>query len=210
MKKILIVALAILFITITASSVGAATFGSNSANISNTYLSPKIGGAQFNTGYGAKSLQYEYTHIVGTDTVDGVKCVRAISLRTESGEFTGTWVAQDISGNVYTLKYWDGDDSTPVVLGKDNAILLMPKNPKVGDIIFGDKTIVETGVTVPQLSTGLGPFSNCIKAIETDGDIVYYAPTIGQVKKEYSGLDGWELKEILSPKSKVVVIPIID
>jgi hypothetical protein len=212
MKKILIVALLILFITTTASSAGAVEFGSNSANINHTYMSTQNGNlsALFYTGYGNYSLQYEYTHIVGTDTVDGVKCVRVISLRTEFSEFTESWVAQDISGNIYFLKYWDGEDLTPVVLGKDNAELLMPKNPKVGDKIFGDKTIVEIGVTVPQLSTGLGPFANCLKAIETDGDICYYAPNFGQVKKEYSDQSGWELKEIFYTKSRVVVIPLSD
>jgi hypothetical protein len=109
------------------------------------------------------------------------------------------------------LKYWDGESSTPVVLGKDNAVRLMPKNPQVGDIIFGDKTIVEMGVTVPQLSTGLGPFTNCLKTVETDGDIVYYAPNIGMVKKEYTdGFSGWELKESLITKSRVAVIPLSD
>ena len=210
MKKILIVALLILFITITASSLGAVEFGSNSANISNTYVTAKMGSSAFFTGYGDNSLQYEYTHTVGTDTVDGVKCVRGISLRTEFSELTEFWVAQDISGDIYFLKYWDGEDSTPVVLGKDNAVLLLPKNPKVGDIIFGDKTIVEIGVTVPQLSTGLGPFANCLKAIETDGDICYYAPNVGHVKKENSDQSGWELKEIFYTKNRVVVIPLFD
>jgi hypothetical protein len=126
-------------------------------------------------------------------------------------EFTESWVARDISGDIYFLKYWDGESSTPVVLGKDNAVRLMPKNPQVGDIIFGDKTIVEMGVTVPQLSTGLGPFTNCLKTVETDGDIVYYAPNIGMVKKEYTdGFSGWELKESLITKSRVAVIPLSD
>jgi hypothetical protein len=121
------------------------------------------------------------------------------------------WVARDISGDVYFLKYWDGEDSAPVVLGKDNAVLLMPKNPQIGNIIFGDKTIVDMGVTVSQLSTGLGPFTDCLKTVETDGDIVYYAPNIGMVKKEYTdGFSGWELKEILITKSSVVVIPLSD
>jgi len=173
-------------------------------------MTAKMGTALFYTGYGDNSLQYEYTHTVGIDTVDGVKCVRGISLRTEFSELTEFWVAQDISGDIYFLKYWDGEDSTPVVLGKDNAMLMMLKNPKVGDLIFGDKTIVEMGVTVPQLSTGLGPFTNCLKAVETDDDIVYYAPNVGQVKKEYSDQSGWELKEILSTKSRVVVIPLMD
>jgi hypothetical protein len=211
MKKTLTVALLILFIAIISSLVSAAEFGSNSANLSNAYLSPKMGTAQLKTGYGTKSLQYEYTHIVGTDTVDGVKCVRFISLRTESSEFAEAWIAQDISGDIYNLKYWDGTDPTPVELGKDNAVLLMPKNPKVGDIIFGDKEIVQMDVTVSQLSTGLGPFTNCLKALETDDDIVYYAPNIGEVKKEYTdGSSGWELMEILNAKTGVVVIPLMD
>ena len=211
MKKILPVVFSILFVAVISSLVGAAEFGSNSANMSNAYLPAKIGIATFFTGFGDRSLQYEYTHIVGTDTVDGVKCVRVISLRTESSEFTESWVASDISGDIYFLKYWDGESATPVVLGKDNAMQLMPKNPVVGDIIFGDKTIVKMGVTVPQLSTGLGPFSNCIKAMETDDDIVYYAPDIGMVKKENaSSFGGWELKEIVNAKGRVTVIPLSD
>lgn len=101
--------------------MSAAEFGSNSADISNPYLPAKLHTDTFYTGYGNRSLQYEYTHIVGTDTVDGVKCVRVISLRTESSEFTESWVARDISGDIYLLKYRDGESSTPVVLGKDNA-----------------------------------------------------------------------------------------
>ena len=172
MKKILTVAFLILFVAVISSLVSAAEFGSNSADISNPYLPRGIGNSQFFIGYGSRSLQYEYTHIVGTDTVDGVKCVRVISLRTESSEFTETWVARDISGDIYLLKYRDGESSTPVVLGKDNAVLLLTKSPKVGDIIFGDKTIVDTGVFVTQLNTGLGPFTNCLKTLETDDDIV--------------------------------------
>jgi len=41
MKKILIVALLILFITITASSIGAVEFGANSANMNQIYLPTK-------------------------------------------------------------------------------------------------------------------------------------------------------------------------
>ena len=67
------------------------------------------------------------------------------------------------------------------------------------------------GVTVPQLSTGLGPFTNCLKTLETDDDIVYYAPNIGTVKKEYTdGVSGWELMEIIETKSGVAVIPLMD
>ncbi len=186
----------------------AATFGSNSANINNKYLPDEMDSSSMHTTYGITQTKFEYTHIVGIDTVDGVQCVRVISLRTESAEYSESWVAQDVNSDVYLLKYWDGEDSAPVTLGKDGAIIMMPKNPQVDDVIFGDKTITHVGVTVPQLSTGLGSFSDCLRAVESDGDIVYHAPGIGQVKKEYGATSGWELKYIFSPKPRVVVIPL--
>jgi hypothetical protein len=76
MKQVLTVALLILSVAVISNLVSAAEFGSNSANISNTYLPTKIGTATFYTGYGNRSLQYEYTHIVGTDTVDGAQNLR--------------------------------------------------------------------------------------------------------------------------------------
>lgn len=80
------------------------------------------GSVLFYTGYGTKALIYESTNILGIDTVEGVKCVRVNSMRTEKNEFTATWVAQDMSGNVYYLKYWDGEDPGPVVLGKKGLL----------------------------------------------------------------------------------------
>ena len=81
----------------------------------------------------------------------------------------------------------------------------------IDDVIFGDKTVMETGIIVPQLSTGLGPYTNCIKAQEEDGDIVYIAPGIGQVKKEYAHEEGgFELRELLYERPNVVVIPLSD
>jgi hypothetical protein len=211
MKKSLKLALLILFVAVIPSLVSAANFGSDSANIKNAYLASKMGTAQLLTGYGGRALQYEYWHVVRFDIVDGIKCVRIIRLRTATSEFTEFWVAQDISGDIYVLKYWDGEELTPVILGKDNAELMIPKNPNVNDVIFGETKIVQMGVTVPLLSTGLGPFTNCLKTVETDGDIVYYAPNVGMVKKEdHDGSSGWELKYILFHKYGVVVIPLMD
>ena len=62
-----------------------------------------------------------------------------------------------------------------------------------------------------QIKYGIPPFSNCLKAVETDDDIVYYAPDIGMVKKEdASSFGGWELKEIVNAKGRVTVIPLSD
>jgi hypothetical protein len=208
--KVILLLLFISNLFITTPTI-AADFDERSANINNTFLPAKAGSSILKIGYGDRSLQYGYTNILDTDIVDGVKCVKVINLRTEASEFSELWVAQDVLGAVYLLKYWDGSEPTPVVLGKNNAALFMPKTPKVGDIIMGgDSTVIAIGVTVPELSTGLGPFSNCLKIMEADGDIVYFAPSIGEVKKEYSNQSGWELKEIFYPKNKAAVVPLFD
>ena len=67
--------------------------------------------------------------------------------------------------------------------------------------------VVESGVTVPQLSTGLGPYAGCIKVRWTDGvdeDFSYIAPNVGIVKEEWNegGTNGWELQYIISGLSK--------
>ena len=83
-------------------------------------------------------------------------------------------------------------------MGKNKAVLFTTGNPKVGDTVYGDKTVIEVGVTVPKLSTGLGPFTNCLKTVEPDGDIVYLAPGLGDVKKEYlREVGGFELNEVI-------------
>jgi len=208
--KIIVILIFMCNLFITTPTI-AAEFGENSANINTTFLPAKVGTSHLKTGYGEKSFQYEYVNILKPDVIDGVKCIKVISIRTEASEFTEAWVAQDVLGSVYVLKYWDGTTPAPVVLGKNNALLFMPKTPKVGDkILGGDDTVIAIGVTVPKLTTGLGPFTNCLKIMEADGDIVYFAPGIGEIKKEYSDQSGWELKEIFGSKSRVVVIPLFD
>jgi hypothetical protein len=200
MKIMRIVLVAAAFLVIT-NQTYAVEFGENSWQIDNPYMNIKtlpLGSALIYTGYGTKSLIYSSTNILGTDIVDGVKCLRVHSIRTEKAQFSEIWMAQDMSSNVYALKFWDGEDPGPVVLGKNGAGLFMPSNPKVGDTVEGDKTVIEVGVTIPMLSTGLGPFTNCLKTVEPDGDIEYLAPGLGEVKKEYireSG--GYELKEVI-------------
>lgn len=88
---------------------------------------------------------------------------------------------------------------------------VMLKNPEVGDLLFADEEqVTDVNVTVPQLTTGLGPFTGCIQTIDLDdGDINYYAPDIGMVKKvDSSGSSGWELKYLFEPKPNAVVIPL--
>jgi hypothetical protein len=211
MRIKMIVTLFMLSILGVSASGHAAEFGESSATINNLFLPARIGNSYLMTGYGDRSFQYGYTNLFGTDIVDGVKCVKLISIRTEASEFTEAWIAQDVLGAVYILKYWDGSESSPVVLGKTNAALYMPRAPRTGDAVLGgDSTVVAVGVTVPMLRTGLGPFTNCLKIMEPDGDIVYFAPHVGEVKKEYSGQSGWELKEVFNTPSRTVVLPLLD
>jgi hypothetical protein len=197
LKSVLVVAV---FLMIT-NQTYAVEFGENSWNLNNPYMSTKVvtlGSALIYTGYGTKALIYSSTNILGIEIVDGVKCVRVHSMRTEKSNFSEHWFAQDMSNNVYILKFWDGEDPAPVVLGKNGAYLFVSSTPKVGDTIEGDKTVIEVGVTVPMLSTGLGPFTNCLKTVESDGDIVYLAPGLGEVKKEYvREVGGYELQEVI-------------
>ena len=210
MKKTLVVAAFIQLFLLLAIPCNAAEFGSDSANINHLYFPLKSGASKLMVGYGSDAQQFEYTHIAGIETVDGVKCGVAFTVRTQTSEFTKTWIAKDTLDDLYILKYWDGLDPAPVVLGKAGAVLLMPKNPQIGNIIDGgDLTVVATGVTVPQLSTGLGPFTNCIQAVDEEGDMTYFAPGLWDVKVEDSGASGgWELKEYILPKTGVVVIPL--
>jgi hypothetical protein len=68
----------------------------------------------------------------------------------------------------------------------------------------------ESSATINNPCTGLGPFTNCLKIMEPDGDIVYFAPHVGEVKKEYSGQSGWELKEVFNSPRRTVVLPLAD
>jgi membrane protein implicated in regulation of membrane protease activity len=56
-------------------------------------------------------------------------------------------------------------------------------------------------VTVPVLSTGLGPYTGCLRVKCTDGaddDFSYLAPDVGVVKEEWNegGTNGWDLSDI--------------
>ncbi|MEE4604370.1 MAG: hypothetical protein V2J65_24015 [Desulfobacteraceae bacterium] len=210
MKIGLSLAILVISISMTSISAGAATFDLNSANIKDSYLVPSNGLSVLHIDYYAaqtSSTPFEYTHVIGVDTVDNVKCIRVIFVSLTNPEFDESWVAQDINGDLYILKYQDGNEA-PVVLGADGAELIFPKNLEVGDILDEGEEVTNIGVTVPQLSTGLGPFENCLQTLENDGDVAFYAPGYGMIKKERNGVANQEAKYILNQQQKVVVVPL--
>ncbi|HUT71907.1 MAG TPA: choice-of-anchor U domain-containing protein [Desulfatiglandales bacterium] len=192
---------------------GAAVFGPDSANITNTYIPMELGGRLTYTGTGALVGYGHYLAAVAVETVDSVSCMKVL-VRGEGNHpdpdqdpnFLYAWVAQDNDGNVWILKdeEHEGAAVETYVFGRSGAVLFMPANPVVGQIIrqFGEPytQVQNMGVTVPQLTTGLGPFTDCLKLVEVYGqwvdNIEYVAPTIGTVKEEWDiqwDPKGWEL-----------------
>ena len=95
----------------------------------------------------------------------------------------------------------------------------MPSKVTVGSVLWNSEaieTVVATGISVPNLSTGLGPYYNCIKSkiIYPDGDIdyQYYAAGLGQVKTEFNddgGINGLELSEITERPKSMPWLPLL-
>ena len=150
--------------------------------------------------YGWPSVDYLNLDAVAEENIDQVKCLKLKS-SADSLFIDYYWIAQDISGNIWMLQYQEEGSIT--TYGRDGAILVMPSQIDVGSILRGDETVVATGVYVPQLSTGLGPYNNCIKSMYDwgDGDIdyYYYAPDVGEIKQEWNddgGINGYEISSV--------------
>ncbi len=178
-----------------------AVFNSTSATLTNPYrpgeLGDKMAYAVTGTFRGedlAKQDLVMYYEAVAIETVDSVQCLKVELTMYLKGEKVDDyvilyWVAQDTQGNVWGLKKYNGYHDETDYYGKDNAILVMPASPQVGEQLEQDEDeygIVEaTGVTVTQLSTGLGPYTNCIQIGYFDGNLReetdYYAPGVSLV-----------------------------
>ena len=176
-----------------------ADFDSNSANITNQFSPMQEGNWWKTTGYGDLAGETETGSIVGTEVVDSVNCLKLVV----SG---GTlWLAQDTDGSVWLLKVIIGS-STIYTLGSGISYPFMPAEPKVGDRvshIFQESAgtygkVTEIGVDV-DLSTGLGPYENCVEITcyydyEVE-ELEYYCPEVGLVKTVYDIETGKELSE---------------
>lgn len=209
-KKSLGFIIAFMLLLFTAHFVNAAEFGQNSATITNSIWPMKVGDRRIRVYPEINGKRnFKYDDAVEIEKIDGVNCLRINTADTYNSWFSAVWLAQDISGNVYVLQIYETETDL-TTLTKDTAILLIPNVVQVGDVIMGGNlTVVSVTASVGQLSTGFGPYTNCIKIVEDDGDFVYYAPNVGGVLKEsVDNARTWELKEVINVKSKVVVIPL--
>jgi chitinase len=184
-----------------------AVFGSDSAVVTNTYWTLRLGGKLTYTGTGTQDGYGRYLEAVDVEEIDSVSCLKLLKRGfgnhpdpDKDPHFDYYWVARDNEGNVWVLQLYSSEEDETSVLGKSNAMMLMPANPIVGQIFqqlgedYGQVQDMDTAV--PQLSTGLGPFLDCLKLRHRGGAIEYFAPNIGLVKDVWDdGASGWELVE---------------
>jgi hypothetical protein len=183
----------------------AADFGTNSATLKHNYFPMEHGDKLIYRSYGFSNIIEVYVEALAVEVIDSVECLKIYS----SAIYTYFWMAEGITGNIWLLKEFDSEFNETTFYGKENAKLIYPKNLLVGATLWKNvpehiqQTVIATGVTVPILSTGLGPYYNCVKTVEDwgDGDLDYhyYAPNVGNVKVEFNddgGINGLELKEI--------------
>jgi hypothetical protein len=176
------------------------TFGSDSSTLTNPYMPGRLSDRLTYRSYGWPSVYYQYVDMVAKENIDQVECLKIKVTYLDSTDIEYYWLAQDTSGSIWMLQYQDVELET---YGRNGAILVMPSQVSVGSILWGEETVVATGVTVPQLSTGFGPYTNCIKTMIDwgDGDIdyYYYAPDVGSIKAEWNddgGINGFEISGV--------------
>ena len=208
-------------------SVASATFGSNSATLTNLYMPFKLGDKLSYTGTGTFSPGYgRYLQAVAVEKVGSVSCLK-ILVRGHANrpnpdddpEKYDLWMAEDQDGNVRLLKGYAHESGESFSFGS-SGMLWMPANPALGQVFrqLGDEytQVQATNVTVDKLSNGLGPFSGCLKfrdGPDQDVDIEYVAPRIGSVKEEWNSgghTNGWILAAGPLPVAAFTAIPASD
>jgi len=180
------------------------TFGSNSSKLTNRYMPMKVGDKLTYKSYGWPATFYIYTNAIAQENIDSVKCLKVKTTTSNLPSYAEyDWYAQDTSGNIWILQYQDAESGYLEHYGSADAIMVMPSIVNVGTHLSEDETVVAAGVTVSQLSTGKGPYYNCIKTkiVYQDGDIdyQYYAPGVGIVKIEANddgGTNGVEISDV--------------
>ncbi len=186
-------------------------FDSASAEITNIYLPVEAGKKIRYAGTGSWAGYGRYLKSVGTEVVDTVTCLKVLvrghgntAKPIEDPEWYYLWLAQDTDDVVWLVQMYDAQDGVTTTYGKDTSVVWMPAGPIVGQQFrqIGDAycKVLQTGVYVSQLGTGLGPYTGCLKVMRTDGasdvDISYLAPDMGSVKEQWDNngaTNGWEM-----------------
>ncbi|MCK4958319.1 MAG: DUF1565 domain-containing protein, partial [Planctomycetes bacterium] len=187
-------------------------FETDSAEIGNAYFIVQPGYRMIYDGIGVFSGSTRYVQDAGTESIDSVRCLK-IQIRGHGNnpdpeadpEWYYWWVAEDVNHVVWLLQTYDAQTGATTTYGAAGAVLLMPVSPISGEIfgVFGGEQyeVLETNTSVGTLSTGLGPYENCLKLRKTGGveQVLFIEPGLGTVKEEWNGndVDGWELTQVL-------------
>ena len=189
-----------------------ATFGPDSAVLTNTYLTVTVGDRADYAGYGEVNGATYYRVAEAVEMIDGVSCLKVRFQGNGNNpnpdldpEWHRAWLAQDSDGNVWALQIYDGMNDETFFYGIADAVLWMPASLEVGQIFrqfLGMTTqVLKTDLNVPQLSTGLGPFTGCLQLLTFDegeaNDLSYECPGYNTVKEEWVDATpetGWELQ----------------
>jgi sulfatase modifying factor 1 len=191
----------------------AGIFGDNSDVITNPWLGLKnVGDSYGLAGYGTYSGAMRTLALTGTGTIQGVKCLilRDTTVGLDN-EVADAWIAQDTVGNLRVLKGTisaNGQSHSWEVSAAAEAVIGLPGSPFVGQSFCEHPQAYEPGCsevlvlneTIPQLSTGAGPYTGCMKIrwtnlIGSDTDYDWYCPNVGVVKEQWNDdgkVNGWE------------------
>jgi len=226
MKRFVLFVLLTLWLLGIFYSAQAAEFDENSANFTNSYAPFSPGMVMVYNYYAPvpdadppcteptcmeATGMVQYWNCIGTDIVDGVKCLKAnrvirspVLPTSSAGKevqynvLLTDWFAQSTDGAVYllqTLRYHQPTGSQMITFGAENAILHTPAEADIPAAVAAG-----TYTSVPELAlgaTGLGTFKGCIKGTnEIYGDF-YVAPGIGTVRNvdpngAFNELVAWE------------------
>jgi hypothetical protein len=204
-------------------SISPPVFGPNSATLTNKYVAMKVGNKLTYKTYGYPFILYGYSGAVSKETIDQVTCLKIKEFTSDSSTAIDYyWLAQDTSGNIWILKYHDVELNDLRYYGRNYAKIVMPSVVNIGSVLwdpYAIEAVVATGITVPRLSTGLGPYYNCIKSkiinyVNTEGDLdyQYYAPDVGLIKAEFNddgGTNGFEISNTYTRPKSLSWLPLL-
>ena len=193
----------------------AADFGTQSASLTHRYFPMELGDKLVYRSYGFSFVIEIALEAIAVEVIDSVEC-----LKIYASPDTYYWMAEGIAGDIWLLKKFDSEFNETTFYGKKNAALVIPKNLSVGAILWQgepeEEEVIATGITVPALRTGRGPYYNCVKTKidwgNGDLDYNYYAPDVGIVKFEFNddgGINGLELKEMSIGVKAMPWIPLL-
>ncbi len=187
-------------------------FDGDSDVITNQWLGlTNVGDSYALTGYGEFEGATRTFSLTGTETVLGVECL-ILGIHGHGDdpvtEYYDLRIAEDTDGDLRVLKLtgmdYDGVPASWEATSPEESPVFFPATPAPGQHFDypwepGEYAeILATDQVVPQMPTGLGPYSGCALQLWSDGtgdfDYSWHCPNVGVVKEDWGddgGVYGW-------------------